>query len=85
MWIKNQNRTLLANTDMVFAGDNEESNIVYCNNGNNQVQLGEYKDTDRALEVLDTIADGLEDGMDFVEDVEGQVFTRYIIFEMPVM
>jgi UPF0288 family protein (methanogenesis marker protein 3) len=85
MWIKNQNRTLLVNTDMVFAGDNEESNMLYCNNRNDQVQLGEYKDTNRALEVLDTIGDRLEDGMDFSEDFNGQVFNRHMIFEMPVI
>lgn len=84
MWIKNQNRTLIVNTNMVYVGD-ENSNIVYCGNGSNEVTLGEYKDSDRALEILNIICDRLEDGMDFSENTDGQVFNRYMIFEIPVI
>lgn len=84
MWIKNQNRKLIANVNMVFISEEENSNIIYGENGSSDVVLGEYKDATRALEVLDTIADRLEDGMDFSEDVKGQIFNRHMIFEMPV-
>lgn len=84
MWIKNQNRKLIANVNMVFISEEENSNIIYGENGSSDVILGEYKDAARALEVLDTIADRLEDGMDFSEDVKGQIFNRHMIFEMPV-
>ncbi len=84
MWIKNQNRTLIINTNMVYVGD-ENSNTVYCGNGSNEVTLGEYKDSDRALEILNIICDRLEDGMDFSENTDGQVFNRYMIFEIPVI
>lgn len=85
MWIKSQSRTVIVKADMVYVGDDEYSNKVYCGNGNSEVMLGKYKDSDRAIEVLDTICDRLEDGMDFSENDNGQVFNRHMIFEMPVI
>ena len=46
--------------------------------------LGSFNSRERAQEVLFEIMDRLEDGMKLQEDAGGQVFTRHMVWEVPI-
>lgn len=48
------------------------------------ISLGSFSTPERAQEVLFEIKDRLEDGMKLHEESNDQLFTRYIVFEIPV-
>ena len=80
MYVKSQNRRLIANiTEFSIEGIDEDQ--IW---GNDRC-LGVYRDTDRAKDVFDMIQDALEDGMTIQEDNDGQLITRELVFEMPVI
>ena len=80
MYVKSQNRKYLANvTEFSIEGINNDQ--IW---GNDRC-LGVYRDEDRTIDVLNMIQDALEDGMTAQEDSEGQIFTRELVFEMPII
>lgn len=83
MYIKNQSRNLIVNSNFIYIGDANKSN-VYCRKDGDIILLGRYCCEERAQEVFDIICDRLEDGMDFIESNNEQSFKRHMIFEMPI-
>lgn len=87
MFIKNQDGTIVVNTDFVFVGDQfGDEKKVFCKKGDCTIELGEYDTHERGKEVLDMICDALEDGMELIEEdsKSDQSVIRNCIFEMPI-
>lgn len=86
MFIKSQDRNLVVNADFMYVPDEENFKTqVVAIKGDRRIILGEYCCNDRAKEVLDTICDAIEDGMEIIEhdDKSEQSISRHSIFDMP--
>ena len=59
LWIRDQDRTVLTMVNNVFLYEDDTKAIGYSENGKKYC-LGEYKNTKRALEVLDEIQEHLD-------------------------
>lgn len=59
LWIRSQDRKRLTKVGDIYIAEDENNSVVHI--GNTMIgHLGEYKNVDRALEVLDEIQDLLQ-------------------------
>lgn len=85
MFIRNQERDILVNLDFVYVPTVEGCKTeVHGRKDGAVINLGKYCCGERALEVLNTIQDAMEDGTECNEYSALQQWNRKFIFEMPV-
>ena len=81
LWIRSQNKGTLMKVEIL--GQTDGIIKAYFSNGN--IELGTYKNVERALEVLDEIQNALleNDRYDFTQPPVLSNITNNLIFEMP--
>lgn len=84
MYVRSQNKRFLGDVT-VFRVLGMDNNQIWTGNDEDECCLGVYASEERALEVIDTIQDHLEDGCTIMEEssCKGQTHKREFIFYMP--